>query len=174
MATHGDSWRHYTFDSWATHGDTTLSTHGDTTLSTHGDSWRLMRLMRLMGTLHFRLMGTHGDSWRLMATHGDSWRHYTFDSWGHYTLATHGDTTLWGTWGGHHTLVLGLDFPDLRFEINRHKLLAKLVLLLYFDTNHSNQTQTSSFAGIPARSRNLELAQKASLKLGLDRTCDAF
>jgi len=63
-------------------------------------------------------------------------------------------------------------FPATRFEIIRHELLAKWILYLYFDSNHSNQTQTSTFASIPARRRKLELAQKASLKLALGRTCD--
>ena len=54
-------------------------------------------------------------------------------------------------------MVLGLEFPDLRFEINRHKLLAKLVLLLYFDSNHSSQAQTTTFAGIPSKESHFRM-----------------
>ena len=51
-------------------------------------------------------------------------------------------------------------FPAPRFEIIRRELLAKWVLFLSFDSNYSNQAQTSSFDGILARCRNLDRHRK--------------
>jgi len=57
----------------------------------------------------------------------------------------------------HDTFMCGLDFLSLDLRYYRHGLLAKLVLLVYFLSNHSQLAQTTTFAGIPTRSHILEL-----------------
>ena len=51
----------------------------------------------------------------------------------------------------------GLDFLNLDLRYCRYGLLAKLVLLAYFDSNHSELAQATTFAGVPTRRHILEL-----------------
>ena len=47
------------------------------------------------------------------------------------------------------TFMYGLDFLNLDLRYYRYGLLAKLVLLVYLDSNHSQLAQTTTFAGVP-------------------------
>jgi len=58
---------------------------------------------------------------------------------------------------GHDTFMCGLDFLPLDLRYYRHGLLAKLVLLVYCDSNHSKLAQTTTCAGVPTRRHILEL-----------------
>jgi len=64
--------------------------------------------------------------------------------------------TWWATWG-HDTFMCGLDFLNLDLSHNRHGLLAKLVLLVYFDPNHSELAQATTVACFPTKRDILEL-----------------
>jgi len=51
----------------------------------------------------------------------------------------------------------GLEFLTLDLRYYRHGLLPKLVKFLYFDSNHSELAQTTTFAGVPTRRHILDL-----------------
>jgi len=55
----------------------------------------------------------------------------------------------------------GLDFLPLDLRYYRHGLLAKLVLLVSSDSNHSKLAHTTTFAGIPTRRHILELGDES-------------
>jgi len=55
------------------------------------------------------------------------------------------------------TFMCGLDFLNLDLRYFRHGLLAKLVLLVYFDSIHLKLAQATTVAGAPSRRHILEL-----------------
>ena len=64
------------------------------------------------------------------------------------------------TWG-HDTFMCGLDVLTLDLRYRRYGLLAKFVLLVDFDSNHSKLAQTTTVADVPTRRHILELGDRS-------------